>query len=330
MKKMLVALAAVAIAAGARAQVSVETTESKDKSATSSQVAINTGDHTFVPLTVSTQKTIVNAGTTRTESTTQARKDDGTYFDWQTTKSETKKLSDSDTEKTSQTVERDRQGAARVTESTTERITKSPDGTEHDTTSVYRRNSSGDLVIESQANAVSKTNPDGSISTTRLESRADASGALKPVERVDETTSKISSTESRTARTIQTFNHMDGGFTDSARDTTVVRKDGSATTTETVVQKPGPNGTWQNQSRITTTETVGPDGTVQREIVEQARPAYAPSDQSEALVPQQKTVEHEVKQADGSTVTQREVLHRDINGDWKPDTFSTAGAPKAP
>jgi hypothetical protein len=329
MKSLLVAIAVALGAVAGRAQVSVTTEQSPDKSQSSSQVAVSAGDHTFVPLTVETKKTTDDANTSHTDSTTKALLGDGSYFDWRKSSSETKKLSDSVTEKSNEVVEQDRQGVARVTKSTTERITKDADGTVHDSTSHYRRNSSGALVIESETAAVSKTNPDGSVSTVETETRTDLNGGLKPVQRSEGTTTKVSGTETQTSKIIQTFNHIDGGFTDSAREMTTERKDGNTTTTETVVQKPAPGGGWQNQTRTTTTEVKASDGTTQRETVVQVRPAYAPSDSgasNASLVPREKTVEHEVRQPDGTTVIEQQVLHRDINGDWKPDTFSTAGA----
>ncbi len=48
----------------------------------------------------------------------------------------------------------------------------------------------------------------------------------------------------------------------------------------------------------------------------------------EPLVPQRKIVEQEVRQPDGTTVLQRDVFHRDVNGDWKPESFSTKEADK--
>ena len=84
-------------------------------------------------------------------------------------------------------------------------------------------------------------------------------------------------------------------------------------------------------SRTTTTETTAPDGSVTRETIEQGRSIYSEKTGDalqEPLVPQRKVVEHEVRQPDGTKVLQRDVFHRDVNGDWKPESFSTKEADK--
>jgi hypothetical protein len=48
----------------------------------------------------------------------------------------------------------------------------------------------------------------------------------------------------------------------------------------------------------------------------------------EPLVPQTKVVEREVRKSDGTAVLQRDVFHRDVNGEWVAETFSTKEADK--
>jgi hypothetical protein len=78
--------------------------------------------------------------------------------------------------------------------------------------------------------------------------------------------------------------------------------------------------------RKTTTEKTAPDGSVTREIVEQGRSLYAvhTGDQlMEPLVPQHKIVEQEARNPNGIVVVQRQVFRRDVNGEWKQESFST-------
>jgi hypothetical protein len=44
------------------------------------------------------------------------------------------------------------------------------------------------------------------------------------------------------------------------------------------------------------------------------------------LTPQTKTIERQVRQPDGTIVIQRDDYRRDVNGEWKPMTFSTEAA----
>ncbi|HUJ71427.1 MAG TPA: hypothetical protein VLZ30_04230, partial [Verrucomicrobiae bacterium] len=85
----------------------------------------------------------------------------------------------------------------------------------------------------------------------------------------------------------------------------------------------------EEQSRSVTTETTNPDGSVRRETIEQGRSIYSEKSGNQLMEPlqaQRKVVEQEVRQPDGTTVVQRQVFHRDVNGDWTPETFSTKGA----
>jgi hypothetical protein len=77
--------------------------------------------------------------------------------------------------------------------------------------------------------------------------------------------------------------------------------------------------------KVTTTEKRGANGTVQREIVEQGRSLHSTytGDRDEPLVANRKIVDSEVRKPDGSLHEERNVFRRDVNGDWKPVTFSS-------
>jgi hypothetical protein len=97
-----------------------------------------------------------------------------------------------------------------------------------------------------------------------------------------------------------------------------------------VVHTPGRYG-WEETSRTTTTETKAPDGSVSRETIMNGRSTFSTKTGNamlEPLVPQTKIVEHEVHKPDGTTVLQRDVFQRDVNGNWAPESFSTKQADK--
>ena len=73
-----------------------------------------------------------------------------------------------------------------------------------------------------------------------------------PVQQVSETKVKVNDNETKTDKTIATYNHMDGNFTPSSRESIVEHQNGNATTTDTVVQQPAGNF-WLTQARISTT-----------------------------------------------------------------------------
>ena len=72
MKWITTAMLVIAGACVSQAQVDVTTEQNANKTASSAQVSVNTGDHTFVPLTVESKKTTVNDSATVTVSTTKA------------------------------------------------------------------------------------------------------------------------------------------------------------------------------------------------------------------------------------------------------------------
>jgi hypothetical protein len=325
--------ATLAVAASTSAQVVVRGTETSNQSAgvsaSSSAVIINTGDRVVVPLIKETKDAKVDASTERTESVTRARADDGSYFDWQHTSTVKKEVSPGTTVSTTDVVEKDRQGQSRVSQHTDETVNKSATG---DTSQkkTYAPNSSGQLVLKQVVDADTvKTGP-GATSTTRVEKGVDANGNLVLKQQVEETTVDHGPNEKVVTSQTKTADHLSGQLAVTAQETTSITTQGTTKQTDSVVRAPGPNG-WQVTGRTTTTETTAPDGSVKRETIEQAPPAYATKnggDVSEPVVPQRKIVETEVHKPDGTTALQRDVFQRDVNGDWTPQSFSTKDADK--
>ena len=316
------------VSAGAFAQVNITGHESADKAVTGLQISVSTMDRSYVPLTVETKQTQVDTATTRTESTTRGRLNDGSFLDFRDTTTTTYQRDRNTTEMVIETVETDRQGGARATRRAVAETTKTPTG-ERSETSTYRRDSSGRLTLDGQVASTTTKNPDGSLSTVSVEKRADLEGALRPQKQIEQTISRLGENSQRVVSKIMTADHLEGGFAVTARETATIRDEANTTRTEKLIQKPR-GADWQDVGRIITTETRDADGSVRRETVEEGQSLYskmaAPPMNVEPLVPQRKVVEHEVHNLDGTTVMQRDVFRRDVNGDWKPVKFSTEAA----
>src|ERR1043166_3540969 len=132
------------VSAGAFDNVNITGHESADKAVTGLQISVNTMDRSYVPLTVETKQTQVDAATTRTESTTRGRLNDGSFIDFRDTTATAYQRDRNTTETVIETVEKDRQGGARATRRAVTETTKTPTG-ERSETSTYRRDSSGRL-----------------------------------------------------------------------------------------------------------------------------------------------------------------------------------------
>jgi hypothetical protein len=326
--------ATLAVAVSTSAQVVIHGTETSNQSGSSSAstaaVTINTGDRDVVPLIKDTKDNKVDPSTERTESITRARLNDGTYFDWLHTSTVKKEVSPGRTISSSDVVESDRQGQSHVSEHSDETVSKSATG---DTSEkrTYTRNSSGQLVLSQMVDAdTTKTGP-GATSTTRVEKSVDANGNLVLKQQVEEVTVDHGPNQKVVTSQIKTVDHLNGQLAVSAQETTSITTQGSTKQTDSVVRTPGVNGGWQASGRTTTTETTAPDGSVKSETIEQGPAAYttkAGDDISGSIVPQRKIVETEVRKPDGTTVVQRDVFQRDVNGDWTPQSFSTKEADK--
>jgi hypothetical protein len=189
---------------------------------------------------------------------------------------------------------------------------------------VYTRNSSGQLVLDSVAETAAGRDADGGTNTTRVEKTVDVNGKSVVNKQQEQTVVEQGPNQNVTTAKTTSVNHLTGQLEVTAETTTSTRTDGDAKHIETVVRTPGRTG-WQVSGRTTTTETNAPDGSVNRETVVQGRSLFSThtGDDMEPIVPQRKIVEHETRQADGTVTTQRDAFRRDVNGDWKPESFST-------
>ena len=320
---------ALATALNASAQVIIRGTESSDKSSTSTTAAatINTSDREIVPSIKDTNDTKVNATTEKSESVVRTRLNDGTYVESQRSTTVKKELSPNNAVSSTDVVEKDRQGQARVSSHTDETVNKSAAG-ETTQSKVYTRTSDGQLVLDHVVDANTVKGSDGVANTTRVEKTADVNGNLNLKKQTEEVAVDRGPNEKVVTAKTRTVDHLTGELAVTTEETSSITTQGNTKQTESVVHVPGRTGA-EEQSRTVTTETTGPDGSVRRETIEQGRSMYSEKSGNqlmEPLVAQRKIVEQEVRKPDGTTVVQREVFHRDVNGDWKPETFSTKGA----
>ncbi|MGO9609665.1 MAG: hypothetical protein ACLPT4_08515 [Verrucomicrobiia bacterium] len=330
---LAVGITTLAATASSFGQVVLRGTESSDQSAgnsaSSSAVTVNTGDRDVVPLIKESKATKVDANTQRTESVTRARLGDGSYFEWQRSTTVSKDISPGQSVSSTDLVEKDRQGQSRVSQHSDVTVSKSASG-ETDQTKVYKRDSSGQLVLDHVVDANTVKGADGAANTTSVEKTADVNGNLSLLKQVDSVAVNHGPNEQVITAETKTLNHLNGQLAVAAEETTSITTQGGTKQSDSVVRTPGPSG-WEVTSRTTTTETKAPDGSVSRETILDARPVYSPktgNEVAEPLVPQTKIVEHEVHHSDGTTILQRDVFHRDVNGDWKPESFSMKEADK--
>lgn len=321
--------ATLAFAITASAQVILRGTEAPDNSAAHSEVTINTGDRNVVPLIKDSKETKVDPKTDRTESVTRVRLNDGSYFDWQRSTSTKKELSPDKSVTSSDVVEKDRQGQEHFSRHTDETVSKSASG-EIAETKMYTRNSSGQLVLDQVVDANTIKGSDGTANTTRTEKVPDVNGNLFVKTQREEVAVPHGPNENVVMSKTMAADHLTGKLAVTAQETTSITTQGGTKQIESAVLTPGRTG-WELSSRTTTTETTAPNGSVTRETIERGRSLFSEKTGDalqEPLVPQRKIVEHEVRQPDGTTVLQRDVFHRDVNGDWKPESFSTKEADK--
>ncbi len=330
---LAVGITTLAATASSFGQVIIRGTETSDQSAgnsaSSSAVTVNTGDRDVVPLIKESKETKVDANTQRTESVTRARLGDGTYFEWQRSTTVTKDISPSQSVSSTDLVEKDRQGQSRVYQHSDVTASRSASG-ETDQTKVYKRDSSGRLVLDHVVDANTVKGGGGAANTTSIEKTADVNGNLSLLKQVDSVAVDHGPNEKVITAETKTVNHLNGQLGVTAQETTSITTQGGVKQSESVVRTPGRYG-WEETSRTTTTETKAPDGSISRETIVDGRPIFSTKTGNamvEPLVPQTKIVEHEVHNSDGTTVLQRDVFHRDVNGDWKPESFSTKEADK--
>ncbi len=318
-----------AIVAGlsrATAQAPAASQPPQNQPPTTQSVTINTMDRDIVPVVIQSKQTQVDTTTTRTESVSKGKLNDGSYFDWRDTVTTERQVDPNHTEVVQDIQENDRQGGTRTTRQIKKDVTKTAGG-QDSKESEFRRNSSGAMVLDRVNSAVTTDHPDGSASTTRTEQAPDVNGTLKPVQQVQESVVPLGATKKQITSQISRPDHLDGTFKVVGRETSTVDTSATGTRTEKIIQEPDGAG-WKDTGRVVTTETKLPDGSVSRETIVEGRSlesrSSTPLMNLDSVVPQRKIVEHEVHKADGSVVMQRDVFHRDVNGDWVPQTFSTA------
>jgi hypothetical protein len=329
MKKLVLVVAVVLIARWAAAEIQIiKGGESTAPEGERSQIILGTRDRTVVPATTETRETKTETGT-RSETITRLRDAGGDYFEWQRATDVVREVSPGKFERTTEVIERDRQGGERERKLIQQSTDKTETG-ERSSTLEYRRDSSGNLVRSREEAATITKNLDGTVSIARTESDYDINGrpvAQRQIEGVT-TTSTDGKTQTTTSTT-RSVDHLHGGNVGvTARETVVVQTEGNTTRSETVTQRPV-GASWENTGRTVTTETRANDGTIQRETLVEGRSLYARQGgraEYGDLVPQSKIVERQVRQSDGTTVIQRDLYRRDVNGDWKPTTFSTEAA----
>jgi len=309
------------------AQVIIRGTESADSSTTHSEVNITTSDRNIVPLIKESKETKVDATTQRTESVTRARLNDGSYFEWQRSTATKKDLSPGKSVSSTDVVEKDRQGQDHLARHTDETVSKSASG-ETAETKVYTRNNSGQLVLDRVVDANTVKSAGGTANTTRLEKVADVNGNLVIKTQQEEVAVERGPNEKVITSKTMSADHLTGKLAVTAEETTSITTQGGTKQIQSEVRTPGRTG-WELSGRTATTETTAPDGSVSRETIEHGRSIYSTktgNELLEPLVPQRKIVEHEVHRPDGTTVMQRDVFRRDVNGDWKTESFSTKAA----
>jgi hypothetical protein len=318
---------AVATAMTTSAQVIIRGTESSDKSTTSSEATISAPDRSIITINKDTKNTKVDANTERTDSVTRAVLPDGNSFESHRSTTTKQELSPNNTVSSTDVLIKDPQGQYRVSQHTDVTVNRSATG-ETGQTKVYTRNRSEQLVLDHVVDANTVKVGDGVANTTRVEKTADVNGNLTFKQQVEEVAVNRSPNEKVVTAKTRTVDHLTGELAVTAEETSSITTQGNTKQTESIVRAPGRTGL-EEKSRSTTTETTAPDGSVTRETVEHGRTLYSISTGNqmlESLVPQRKVVEQEVRKPDGTTVMKREVFHRDVNGDWKPESFSTKGA----
>jgi hypothetical protein len=289
-----------------------------------SEIIIQAGARTIVPATVDSKETKTDSGT-HTETVTRLRDPNGNYVEWLRASDVVRETAPGQIERTTEVVERTWQGGERERRLIQQSATKTDSG-ETSTTTESRRDSSGRMVLAREISASSAQKTDGSIASVRTEKDFDVNG--RPVvtrEITGVTRTSVDGKTQTTVSTIQSVDHLRGGIGESYREEVTVRTDAHSVRSEAVTQRPVSGG-WENDSRAVTVETRSADGTVQRETVVEGRSLYSGGATSSALMPQTKSVEHQVRQADGTIVIQRDDYRRDVNGDWRPVTFSTEAA----
>lgn len=300
--------------------------ESDQPAGERSATILHTRDRDIVPAVVTTKETKTGPNTGRTDTITRLRDNQGSYFEWQRSSAVSKETAPGTIERTTEVIELDRQGGERERKLIKQTTQQTASGV-RSTTAEYRPNSSGESTLMREVSSASTKDSGGAVTEARTISEYDVNGRAV-VTRQLESVAITEGNQTTTTTTDKSVNHLHGGITPISREIATSRKDSNQTTTETLRQKPS-GATWENDGRTTVIQTQSPDGSIQRETIVEGRSLYARQGgraDSGDLVPQTKTVDREVRQPDGTVVILRDMYRRDVNGDWKPTTFSTEGA----
>lgn len=277
------------------------------------QTAVPTG----IPFVRETTESKVDDATTRSTTVTRAHAPDGTTLDLQTATTTTHRTDAGVIEKTTDITARGIGGGVTDSQRITQTITPTATGTQLKS-DTFRRQPDGSLVLQRAVTATTTTNATGAIVVASTIQDANLQGTLVSSKQIDETTVTRSDTEKEITRQIRTVDHLNGEFQVTGKERTLVNGPRSETTRQFY------DGTgWRPVGRTVTTTTTAPDGSTQRETIDEAEAvteqySAAPT---ESLVPKRKIVDHETRTAAGAVVTQREVFRRNVNGDWQAETF---------
>ena len=254
---------------------------------------------------------------TRVESVVRTRLADGSYVESSRSTTTTRMLAPNVTEKTTDVVEPDVHGQKQTMLRTREVITKDATG-EHVQLLKERRDNSGRFGVDRDVTATTVRTAGGSSQTHQVEKTRDVNGNIIPSKEMDETVVMRSPTEKLITRKVQAFSHIEGRFGPSAQESEAIRREGDTTHIERIVRTPS-GSTWTVSSKTETTETRVPDGSIRRVTIEQGPGLYTTrtGTDTEPLVPLRKIVEHETRQANDTTVTEREFYRRNVNGEWQ-------------
>ena len=198
---------------------------------------------------------------------------DGSYFNWRDRTTVTKEVAPGQTVSSSVLVETDRDGQSRATQRTDTTISRSALG-EQQQAAVYRRNSSGELVLDHVADVNTVNKGGGVAETTSDQGIMDVNGNLIQVQQINSTTVSGGANGQVTSSGTKTVDHLTGQPAVTAQETTSVVMHGNTRQSDSVVRAPGQFG-WEARSRTATTETRAPDGSIVRETIVSGLPAYS-------------------------------------------------------
>lgn len=277
----------------------------------------------LVPMKSETREEKVDDQTTRREEIIQTRQTNGAYATSERMESVIRQVSPTETRTVSEVYRIDHQGHAQPTLQITTTVTETDRG-QRRVTEESRHTRGGQLVPGRQTVEVVQQTDPRTTQRSREVREPDVNQRWVLTREVAETTVQRGDGSTVTTTSVRGTDRMTGRFGETARETTTVRTQGGVTSTERVTTAPR-GSRWEVQGRVITRETASTTGLVQRETIHYQKPQFAAFTRSgsEALQPEMKIVEKQVPQAGGGMKREREVYYRDVNGRWKPPTFSS-------